>query len=218
VEVTVKKLASISSALVALAVLLPAAALAKGASEATITGPGLDRPVTLPGEGQPGGEQLMELAQEAGFFSAVFRQTPDPMLDSRPSGALGPQYTVRYEMPGPNNELDVLVQEVYPFAQPSPVTFTEPGQRFWTTEETRGGWFVASDVLRTSLVGAGIPETAPRDTDGGDSGWPVVGVLAAVVAAIAAALALVTRWRRRRTRVRADAPQTSTVTASRSAS
>jgi len=38
--------------------LMPAGALAKGASEATITGPGLGDGITLAGEGQ-GGDQLM---------------------------------------------------------------------------------------------------------------------------------------------------------------
>ena len=87
----------------ALALVAPSA-LGKGASEATITGPGLDEPIVMAGEGFAGGEDLMQLAESAGFFPAVFAQTPDPMLETRPAGALGPAYTIAYAMPGPNNE------------------------------------------------------------------------------------------------------------------
>ena len=101
-----KRILIISFLTVAVAALLPTVALGKGASEATIVGPGLDDPITLAGEDQPGGETLMRIAESAGFFPAVFTQSPDPMLDERPTGKLGPEYTVTYVMPGPNNELD----------------------------------------------------------------------------------------------------------------
>ena len=177
------------------------AALAKGASEATITGPGLGDPITLAGEGQVGGEQLMQIAQDAGFFPAVFAQSPDPMLDARPAGTLGPKYSVEWVMPGPNNELDTLVQELYPYASPSPVTYMEPGQPFWTTEVTRGGWFVATGALKDELMAAGLPATAPtNDATPTDSPWHVVGpalVLAAI--ALLGGLAVVLTRRRPRT-------------------
>jgi hypothetical protein len=174
-------------------------ALGKGASEATITGPGLGAPITLAGEGQAGGEQLMQIAEAAGFFPAVFSQTPDPMSAERPARMLGPKYTVEYVMPGPSNELDTLVQEIYPYATPSPVAYVEPGQPFWTTEETYGGWFVAASTLTDQLVAAGLPETAP--TAGGtpsDSPWTVLGpVLVLFAVAAMGALAIVTRRRPR---------------------
>jgi hypothetical protein len=200
--------------LVGLFVVAPSA-FGKGASEATITGPGLGEPVTLAGEGQAGGEQLMQIAQDAGFFPAVFPQSPDPMLDARPAGTLGPRYRVEYVMPGPNNEVDTLVQELYPYASPSPVTYVEPGQPFWMTEETRGGWFVASAALKDQLVAAGLPETAPTDgATPSDSPWTVIGpvlILVAIAALGGLAFAVMRRARRSRS-------QTSTVTASRSAS
>ena len=95
----------ISVLFVLAAALLPGAALGKGASEATIVGPGVDGPITLAGvssRGQPGGDLqlLARIADESGFFSAVFSPTPDPMLDERPGGALGPKYTITYAMPG----------------------------------------------------------------------------------------------------------------------
>jgi hypothetical protein len=204
----VKKLALVSITAAVSALLLVPGALAKGASEATITGPGLDSPLELAGEGRAGGEELMAIAEAAGFFPAVFAQTPDPMRDARPDGRLGPRYVVRYEMPGPNNELDELVQHIYPYASPTPVSYTKPGQRFWTTEETRGGWFVGTDALEDTLVAAGLPERPPAAR--ADSGRPAGRIVASVIAAALALLAIAIAFTRR--------PQTRTVTASRSAS
>jgi hypothetical protein len=167
-----------------LGLLLPAGAFAKGASEAEITGPGLDKPISLAGEGQSGGEQLMQLAETAGFFPAVFVRSPDPMLDERPAGDLGPKYTITYVMPGPNNELDRLVQAVYPYAEPDPVTYTAPGQRFFGAEETRGGWFVATSLMKDQLVEAGLPQNPPAAGDGDGFPWAIVGGLAALAAAL----------------------------------
>lgn len=175
------RLIAISFTLAAFGVLVPAAAFAKGASEATIVGPGLGDPITLAGEGQPGGEALMQIAEAAGFFPAVFTQSPDPMLDERPAGELGPRYTITYVMPGPNNELDNLVQSFYPYASPSPISYLEPGQRFWTTEQTRGGWYVASSSLKDQLVAAGLPREAPTGSPPSDSPWKVVGPVAVLV-------------------------------------
>jgi len=171
-----------------LAVLAPTAALAKGASEAEITGPGLGSPISLAGEGQPGGAELMQLAETAGFFPAVFVRSPDPMLDERPAGDLGTKYTIRYVMPGPNNEVDQLVQDVYPYAQPDPVTYTAPGQPFFGTERTRGGWFVATSLLKDQLVAAGLPQNPPTAVDDDGSPWTLTGGLAALAAVLAAGM------------------------------
>jgi len=78
------------------------------------------------------------------------------------------------------------------------VSYTKPGQRFWTTERTRGGWFVAPTSLKDALVAAGLPRSAP--TGGGtDDGipWTVAAVLVALAAALAAAVFAVFRIRRR---------------------
>ena len=73
-------------ALVALA--LPATALAKGPSEAKITGPGLAKAITITGT-ETEGSPLMDLAEAAGFFPAAFGQTPNPMTSTAPKGNLG---------------------------------------------------------------------------------------------------------------------------------
>jgi hypothetical protein len=139
---------------------LPAAALGKGPSEATISGPGGGGggggDLTIKGCCTPG-SPAMSLAEHAGFFPATFGQEPDPMLASRPNGDLGPKYTITYSVPGPNNELDEIRQDVYPYAKSGPVTYTEPGQTFFGTQRTRGGWFQADSRLKETLVSAGLP-------------------------------------------------------------
>lgn len=172
----------------ALAVLVPTAALAKGASEGEIAGPGLSGPISLGGSGEPGGGgALGEIADAAGFFQAVFAQTPDPMRATRPAGDLGPRYTITYVMPGPSGAEDRIQQDVYPYARPYPVTYTKPGQRFWSTNETRGGWFVAMPSLKDLLVGAGLPPNAPVTEGAG--GVSLVAGLSVVGAAVAIGVA-----------------------------
>lgn len=176
------------------AVLVPAASLAKGASEATITGPGLGDGITLAGENSPNGGALMELAESAGFFPAVFATTPNPMLTKRPKGSLGPRYTITYTMPGPNSDVSRIRQDLYPYATPAPVSYVKPGQPFFETEKTFGGWFVSNAFLKQQLVAVGLPASPPAG-DGFDPPWVVVGILAALAAVVTAAGAL--RLRRR---------------------
>jgi hypothetical protein len=181
----------------AAALAAPAAAFAKGASEATITGPGLGDGLTLAGEGQQGGEELMQIADSAGFFMTVFGSYPSSLEDARPKGDLGPRYTIEYTMPGPNNELDVIVQDAYPYARPSPVTYMAAGQHFFTTERTVGGWFVASTVLKDQLVAAGLPESPPSGgADDGATPWVPIGAIVLVLG-LGTVTALAFRSRRR---------------------
>jgi hypothetical protein len=176
-----KRVAFIPFAIVLLSALLPTAALGKGASQAEITGPGLADPIFLAGEGSVGGERLMHIAEAAGFFAATFGQSPDPMLDRRPTGSLGPRYRITYVMPGPNNELDEIRQDLYPYAQPTPVSYTPPKQPFFGTEQTRGGWYVSpTSFLKDALVQAGLPQNATTGGKGSPFPWMVVGPLAAL--------------------------------------
>jgi len=182
----------------AAALILPSVSLAKGASEAEIVGPGLDDPIVLTGSGDLATVMpLAELVEAAGFFPAVFVRSPDPMLDERPVGDLGPKYTITYVMPGPNSEVDELVQDVYPYAKPDPVTYTAPGQPFFGTEQTRGGWFVATSSLEDMLVQAGLPRNAPLVDRHSEFPWRVVGTLTAVfvLAALGGLAALLIRRR-----------------------
>jgi len=185
-----------SAAVALAAVVVATSALAKGASRAKITGPALGKGITLAGEGRVGGGQLMQLAEAAGFFPAVFVTDPNPMLSTRPHGALGPRYTITYAMPGPSG-VDELRQDLYPYAKPSPVTYVKPGQRFFGTERTMGGWYVASATLKDDLVAAGLPETPTIDGGGHKIQWTAVGAVAAAVAALVVVGVAVLRSRRR---------------------
>ena len=186
-------LAAATSALAAL--LVPATSLAKGASEATITGPGLGDGITLAGENSPDGGTLMRLAESAGFFPAVFVTTPNPMLSKRPNGSLGPRYRITYTMPGPNGDVSKLRQDLYPYATPRPVSYVKPGQPFFGSEKTVGGWFVANATLKQQLVAVGLPNTPPAG-DGFDPPWLVVAILAALAAVALTAVGAL-RLRRR---------------------
>ncbi len=195
-----------------LALVAPAAALGKGASEATIEGPGLDGAVAIPGDGEGGGgTTLGRLVELSGFFPSVFEQTPNPMLDSRPDVELGPRYLVRYVMPGPEGQESVLEQELYPYAQPYPVSYTRPGPPFWgaTTQDaaarrdgqhTFGGWYASTAELTQTLAAVGLPARPPSPGDGGfwTNAPQLIGVFGGMAAAVLAAAAGFVVIRRRR--------------------
>ena len=181
-----KRFALAAAAFTLAALLVPTASPAKGASEATITGPGLEDGITLAGEGAPDGGTLMRLAESAGFFPSVFVTTPNPMLTKRPKGTLGPKYRITYTMPGPNNDVSKIRQDLYPYASPAPVSYVKPGQTFFDGQKTVGGWFVANLRLKQQLVAVGLPKSPP--TGGGfDPPWLVVGILGLVAATAAVA-------------------------------
>ena len=191
-----KQLVLFSATVALVAAFIPTSALAKGATEVKITGPGLGNGITLAGEGQVGGTQLMQLAEAAGFFPAVFVTSPNPMLSTRPRGALGPRYTITYAMPGPSG-VNELRQDLYPYAQPSPLTRMAPGQHFFGTERTVGGWYVASTTLKDDLVAVGLPRTSPANGGGSEIPWTAVGAVAATVVALLVLGVAVLRSRRR---------------------
>ena len=176
------------------AVALPASAFAKGASEASIQGPGL-KTVTIGGNGETGGDKLGNLGQSAGFFPAVFARSPDPMTDKRPAGKLGPRYRIVWTVPGANGESKIR-QDAYPFADPQPVTYMKPGQVFWDGQHTRGGWYVGDSQLRASLFTVGVPRSAPSAEGFDWAKWTWIG-LAGVALVLVLGVAL-TRSRRLR--------------------
>jgi len=162
---------------------LASPAAAKGPSEGEITGEGIDEAIAVPfGEGTPEGDRLIE---EVGFFEATFGQVPDRMLDAPPTDDLGAALTLRWEVPGPHGELDVIVQTLHPWADGGPLVHTEPGQSFFTTERTRGGWFRAPASLPETLARLGV--TRPG-SDGGGSAWAPIGASLAAVVLLGGAL------------------------------
>src|SRR5215207_596504 len=96
---------------VALVAALPSAALAKSGNEgagrlkAEIRGPGLDKPILLPGGRKQGAGLVRRVAETAGLSAALReildpRFVPEPMLRTQPRGDLGPRYTSRTSCAG----------------------------------------------------------------------------------------------------------------------
>src|ERR671926_1308666 len=181
---------------VSAALVVCSAALAKGATQATIKGPGLKKSglvLRSDSGGDPSsGSRLGRLAEAAGFFPAGFDQAPDPMLRERPKGTLGPKYTVVYVMPGPDGGTSRIRQDLYPYAKPYALSYTKPGQPFFDRGQgTHGGWFMTTSAVRTVL---GLPEQPPTAAPGDGSGWlPWVAITITIAAGLAllAALSLV---------------------------
>jgi hypothetical protein len=154
-----KRLTVVCISLLALA--LAGSAAAKGPSEARITGPGLESGLMVRGvgEGDPSTD-LGLLVADAGFFPQVFGQSPSPMLKAQPT-ELGPRYIVTYTVPGPTESK--LEQDLYPFAAGAPASYMRPGQRFWDTQSTIGGWYRGSPELKSMLLHAGLPASPPQE-------------------------------------------------------
>jgi hypothetical protein len=181
------------------ALLLPAAAAAKGPSQASISGGGLGKTIKIGGNGELSGTPLGSLTEESGFFPAAVGQSPDPMLPGRPSGNLGPRLTIHYVVPGPNNRTFRIVQDVYPYAHGGAFTYMKPGQPIFDMT-TRGGWFRAYGLKRT-LVRQGLPSRAAGGSSGANiallAGIGIPGVLALAGAAVF--------FRRRTAQIRGEA-------------
>jgi len=161
-------------AMLALALLLamvPTAAQAKGASAATISGGGPGGlpggPISMKGDGEPGsGSDLSSLAEHAGMWALLFEGGAPGAVATAPAPAAqrGPRYTITWTFPNGAGTEDLVRQFVWPYAAGGPVTYLPPGQKVLDTK-TEGGWYKSSDVLRTSLIGLGLPNrpalTAP---------------------------------------------------------
>jgi hypothetical protein len=159
---------------------LPATALAKGPSEARITGPGLAKAIVIKGT-ETDGSPIMELADVTGFFPAAFGQTPDPMTSTAPKGQLGQKYSIDYVVPDGEGTSLKLHQDAYPYATPYPVTYMRPGQAIFGMG-TKGGWFVDSR-LKEILVAHGLPKSAADATSSKSSsaGFFTTGKLGALL-------------------------------------
>ena len=187
----------VGTAILAAALVLPSLAAAKGPESASLSGPGLGRSLAVRGQGEMGpGTPLGALVDLGGFFPQMFGQTPDTTVKAKPKGTLGKRYTIVYVVPGPNGIRSRVVQSVYPYAKPVPVTYMKPGQKFWESDRTYGGWYVASADLKSTLVRAGLPAKPPSQAS---AGFWTVGVISGIasVLALIALVAVVRPWNRR---------------------
>ena len=173
-------------AALALGLLLPAAAAAKGPSAAAISGGPLAKTIKISGNGETDATPLGQLTMEAGFFPAAYGQSPDPMLPSRPKGNLGPRLVIRYVVPGGDNQTFHVTQDVYPYAKGGALTYMKPNQPIFGMG-THGGWYRAFGLKRT-LVAQGLPARAGRTGSGSNfallAGLGIPGALALGGAAV----------------------------------
>ena len=135
-----------------------ATALAKGPTEAVVSGPGLREPLRLtwPSDGRSG-SPMEVLVNGGGFFQVAAGGQSNRILRRSPTARLGRRYLVRYLFPRPSGPGDWVRQELYPFAKGGPVTYTPPRQRMYGASRTRGGWFRATPRLTRVLLAVGLP-------------------------------------------------------------
>jgi hypothetical protein len=162
------------SLVVALAALVvPAVAAAKEPSQASISGPAFSKTLKMKDLEHFSGSKLAQLTEESGFFPSAVGQSPNPMLPGRPSGKLGPRYTIVWTVPGPpGNTVHEVEQELYPYARGGAVTYTKPGQPIFDMT-TRGGWY-RNPVLKGTLVGWGLPAQAPSGSGEGGTNFALL--------------------------------------------
>ena len=193
------RMTRIALAAAAVALLLAPAALAKGPSEAQISGPGI-KAIVLSGDAESGTpSEFTAVVEGLGFFPAVFGQEPNPMLPGRPQGDLGPRYAVLYEVPGPDGRTRSIGQDLYPYATGGAVAYMSPGQEVFPTDgiETRGGWYQVPDTVTMVLNDHGLPSTAPGAGDGGSDVLGPLAMFSAILLVGALFVLALTRARRR---------------------
>ena len=155
---------------IAVTAALATPALAKGATQASITGPGLVRPVTVSAQGEalPGqGDTLSSLAEQTGLFTVLFgpdggtSAEPSPLRTPPAAASLGPKYTVTYTVPGVTSQAGQqagrIRQDLYPRAADGPVIYTPPGQAGFGQPLQVTGWLRGSPGLTRTLARLGVP-------------------------------------------------------------
>jgi len=147
---------------IAAAITLAAPALAKGPSQARITGAGLAHAIVVSGNGEPGQPgMLTTLALQTRLFSVMFGPNAPvpPQLRTPPKASLGPRYTIIYSVFGqyalPGKQFGQIRQDLYPRAAGGPVIYTPPRQPGGPVPVS--GWFRAGRHLPRTLAKLGVP-------------------------------------------------------------
>ena len=149
------------------AMTLATPALAKGPSQARITGPGLAHAIVLSGNGEPGlPGRLATLAWQTSLFTVLFGpggSVPAPvrLRTPPPKASLGPRFMIAYTVPGvtpqPGERLGRIRQDLYPRAAGGPVIYTPPGQSGFGQGLQASGWLRGSSQLTRTLAQLGVP-------------------------------------------------------------
>jgi hypothetical protein len=150
---------------IAAAMTLATSALAKGPSQARITGPGLAHAIVLSGGGEPGQQgRLATLAEQTSLFTVLFGAggsvpAPARLRTPPPKASLGPRYTVIYTVPGvipePGEDFGRIRQDLYPRAADGPLIYTPPGQSGFGQALQATGWLRGSPQLTRTLAHLG---------------------------------------------------------------
>lgn len=140
----------------AFAAIAPKASWAQpGPTEVTITGAGLDEPVSLTAESDP--ERFTAIIDQVNWLTGAGH--PASKTD-----ALGPKYTVVVLV----NGIATQTYDLYPLAQGGPRAFrpaTQPDQR-----KTTNAWFFGRLNMSEALRAAGAPLPEQRDVLSGGIG------------------------------------------------
>jgi hypothetical protein len=163
-------ISTIAAGIAIVALALPAAAKGPMVVEATLSGPGLDEPLSFRDKPQPPGggggeaEQFRLLADQSGVYDAIYSE--GGVTAREPKGDLGPRHTVRWTMAfvagedGAIDPLGTIRMHLYPYADGGPVSFV-PEQTYAGLEgegmTVRPGWQHASPVLVENLQAWGLP-------------------------------------------------------------
>ncbi|HEY2305332.1 MAG TPA: hypothetical protein VGI05_05565 [Streptosporangiaceae bacterium] len=157
---------------IAAAITLATPALAKGPSQARITGPGLAHAIVVSGNGEPGQPgRLSAIAVQTGLFTVLFGanasvppQRPQQLRTPPPKASLGPRYTIIYTVPGvtpqPGEQFGRIRQDLYPRAAGGPLLYTPPGQQGFGAPLAVTGWLRAGPRLPRTLAQLGVPPPA----------------------------------------------------------
>jgi len=207
---------------IAAAMTLAGPALAKGPSQARITGAGLVHAIVVSGEGEPGQQgSLASLAEQTNLFTVLFgaggsMSAPARLRTAPPKDSLGPRYTVVYTVPGvnpqPGEDYGRVRQDLYPYATDGPVTYTPPGQRGFGQDLQAAGWLRGGAQLTHTLTQLGVPPglgtSAAQPTHRPPAAHPAAAqqagsrtpawLVAPAAAIVAAALAGAALWLRQR--------------------
>ncbi|HKO75492.1 MAG TPA: hypothetical protein VJU01_09285 [Gaiellaceae bacterium] len=164
---------------VLLALALPATAAAKGPSRAAIAGPGT---TTIRISGAEGSSTpFWRFVGATGWFEAAWG-SPSHLPQEQPQAELGPRFTITWRVPSSSN----LLQDVYPYAKPSPLTYMPPGQRLYGTP-VKGGWYAGGARLEKVLLRIGVPAVPPASATSAASPAPDGIAAAAALFALAGA-------------------------------